>query len=58
METEESRMKAEYAALEQKIVQLEAGIEDLKADYAVLIAKVETLKADMRTVQEKVERSV
>lgn len=37
---------------------MEAGIEELKSDYAVLIAKVETLKADMRTVQEKVERSV
>lgn len=30
----------------------------MKAEYAVLIAKVETLKADMKTVQEKVDRSV
>ena len=41
-------MKEEYKALEDKIDQLEANIEDLKSDYAVLIAKVETLKADMR----------
>lgn len=44
--------------LEDKIVALEKNIENLKAEYAGLIAKVETIKADMKQVQEKVDRSV
>lgn len=51
-------MKEEKHALDLKIEELENGIEELKAEYAVLIAKVETLKADMKSVQEKVDRSV
>ena len=40
------------------MVWLEASIEDLKKEYAGLIAKVENIKNDMKTVQEKVARSV
>jgi len=58
LEAEESKMKEEKRALDEKIVELESSIEDLKTEYAVLIAQVENLKNDMKTVQEKVGRSV
>jgi peptidoglycan hydrolase CwlO-like protein len=58
LEAEETQMKQEKQDLDAKIVQLEASIEDLKKEYAGLIAKVENIKNDMKTVQEKVARSV
>lgn len=58
LEAEEAKMKEEQHMLDEKITQLEASIEDLKTEYAGLIAKVENIKHDMKTVKEKVDRSV
>lgn len=58
LEAEEAKMKDEQQALDAKITELESSIEELKTEYASLIAKVESIKNDMKTVQEKVGRSV
>jgi dynein heavy chain 1 len=58
LEAEEARMLAKQRELDAEIVHLEASIEDLKLEFAGLIAKVENIKNDMKTVLEKVARSV
>ena len=58
LESEEAKMKEEQHILDDQIAMLESSIEDLKTEYASLIAKVESIKNDMKTVQEKVGRSV
>lgn len=51
-------MKAEKNNLDSKVIELESRIEVLKSDYAQLVAKAENIKGDMKTVKEKVDRSV
>lgn len=51
-------MRDEQHRLDSLITHLEDSIEGLKSEYASLIAKVESIKQDMKTVQEKVGRSV
>jgi molecular chaperone GrpE (heat shock protein) len=51
-------MKAEKNSLDSKVIELEARIEELKIDYAHLVAKAENIKGDMKTVKEKVDRSI
>lgn len=51
-------MVQEKNDLDEKIAQLEESIDTLKLEYAANIAKVENIKNDMKSVQEKVSRSV
>jgi dynein heavy chain 1 len=51
-------MKEEKENLDAKVIELESRIEVLKSDYASLVAKAENIKGDMKTVKEKVDRSV
>jgi len=51
-------MITETERLDDLVLQLERSIEALKLEYSELIAKVENIKNDMKTVQEKVSRSV
>ena len=55
---QESQMKAEKNNLDLKVIELESRIEELKIDYAHLVAKAENIKGDMKTVKEKVDRSI
>jgi len=51
-------MIEEKKVTDEKLIELENSIEQLKVDYSQLIAKVESIKADMKVCQDKVERSV
>ena len=51
-------MREEKNSLDNKVIELESRIEILKSDYAQLVAKAENIKGDMKTVKEKVDRSV
>jgi len=50
LEEEEKSMTEEKEGLDVLIVKLEKNIEDLKIEYAQLIAKVESIKTDMKSV--------
>jgi len=58
LQRQESEMINENDRLNALVHKLEKGIEALKLEYSELIAKVENIKNDMKTVQEKVSRSV
>ncbi|CAH2350425.1 dynein heavy chain, cytoplasmic [[Candida] railenensis] len=58
LEKSTTKTKAQLIAIDQMISELEESIETYKDDYSQLIRDAENIKSDMRTVSNKVERSL
>lgn len=58
LEESTTKTKAQLIAIDQMISELEESIEKYKDDYSQLIRDAENIKSDMRTVSNKVERSL
>jgi dynein heavy chain 1 len=58
LEQDEIVMLDRQKETDDQIQSLEKSIENLKAEFAELVAKAETIKIDMKTVQVKADRSV